>query len=274
MRLSGQMHSNDSFFIKGKWWHKLQPLLEERDLRVVLDEEDADIIICYGGDGTLLETAHHGNGTLLFPIRDEQTAPLCPEHQLDKQLDDLLAGKLKLSQPELLMGKAIINPVVEGLPKTENKLYGMNDIFIHSANQATALRYSVYIGDKLYAKEVVSDAVGVATRHGATAYYRNITHSIFRVGIGLAFSNSTETVDHIVLDERSTVKIQILRGPAVMTADNETAPNVINTGDVVTIAMSGKYVRTLGLDIFMCPECRKLRHTLRDSTRFLGGSAL
>ena len=268
------MHENDSFFIKGKWWHKLQPLLEERGLRVVLDEEDADIIVCYGGDGTLLDAAHHANGTILWPVRDEQTAPLCPEHSLDSQIKAMLEGRLHYSEIELLKGQSVVGPIVEPGPKSGDTLHGMNDIFIHSANQATALRYSVYIDDKLYAKEVVSDAVGVATRHGATAYYRNITHSIFRVGIGLAFSNSTETVDHIVLDERSTVKIQILRGPAVMTADNETAPNVINTGDVVTIAMSGKYVRTLGLDIFMCPECRKLRHTLRDSTRFLGGSAL
>lgn len=268
------MHEQDSFFIKGKYWHKLQLLLEERGLNVVLDEEDADIIVCYGGDGTLLDAAHHANGTILWPVRDEQTAPLCPEHSLDSQIKAMLEGRLHYSEIELLKGHSLVAPIVEGLPNKGDTLHGMNDIFIHSANQATALRYSVYIGDKLYAKEVVSDAVGVATRHGATAYYRNITHSIFRVGIGLAFSNSTETVDHIVLDERSTVKIQILRGPAVMTADNETAPNVINTGDVVTIAMSGKYVRTLGLDIFMCPECRKLRHTLRDSTRFLGGSSL
>lgn len=268
------MHENDSFFIKGKWWHKLQPLLEEHGLCVVLDEEDADIIVCYGGDGTLLDAAHHANGTILWPVRDEQTAPLCPEHSLDSQIRAMLEGRLHYSEIELLKGQSSVAPIVTPMPNKGDTLHGMNDIFIHSANQATALRYSVYIDDILYAKEVVSDAVGVATRHGATAYYRNITHSIFRVGIGLAFSNSTETVDHIVLDEWSTVKIQILRGPAVMTADNETAPNVINTGDVVTIAMSGKYVRTLGLDIFMCPECRKLRHTLRDSTRFLGGSAL
>ena len=268
------MHEQDSFFIKGKYWHTLQPLLEERGLNVVVDEEDADIIVCYGGDGTLLDAAHHANGTILWPVRDEQTAPLCPEHSLDSQIKAMLDGKLHYSEIELLKGQSSVAPIVDGLPNKGDTLHGMNDIFIHSANQATALRYSVYIGDKLYAKEVVSDAVGVATRHGATAYYRNITHSIFRVGIGLAFSNSTETVDHIVLDERSTVKIQILRGPAVMTADNETAPNVINTGDTVTIKMSGHYVRTLGLDVFMCPECRKLRHTLRDSTRFLGGSAL
>lgn len=268
------MHEQDSFFIKGKYWPQMLAKLHLLSLNVVVDEEDADIIVCYGGDGTLLDAAHHANGTILWPIRDEQTAPLCPEHSLDSQIKAMLEGRLHYSEIELLKGQSSVAPIVDGMPNKGDTLHGMNDVFIHSANQATALRYSVYIDEKLYAKEVVSDAVGVATRHGATAYYRNITHSIFRVGIGLAFSNSTETVDHIVIDERSTVKIQILRGPAVMTADNETAPTVINTGDTVTIKMSDHYVRTVGLDIFMCPECRKLRHTLRDSTRFLGGSAL
>lgn len=268
------MHENDSFFIKGKYWPQMLAKLHLLSLNVVIDEEDADTIVCYGGDGTLLDAAHHANGALLWPVRDEQTAPLCPEHSLDNQIKAMLEGRLRYTEIELLKGQSVVGPIVEPGPNRGDTLHGMNDVFIHSANQATALRYSVYIDDTLYAKEVVSDAVGVATRHGATAYYRNITHSIFRVGIGLAFSNSTETVDHIVIDERSTVKIIILRGPAVMTADNETAPTVINTGDTVTIKMSGHYVRTLGLDVFMCPECRKLRHTLRDSTRFLGGTAL
>ena len=135
----------------------------------------------------------------------------------------------------------------------------------------TALRYSVSIDGAMYAREVVGDAVGAATIHGSTAYYRSITHSIFRTGIGLAFSNSTELVNHLVLPENSLIRIDILRGPAVMVADNSEETVLVEVGGFAELAMSDRYTDILGLDIFMCSECRRLRHTLRDSTRFIGG---
>jgi NAD+ kinase len=260
-----------AFYIAGRYAEQLEPKLEAIGLAIADDPEDADIIVCYGGDGTLLSQVQEYR-RLFWPIRDEQTAQLCPKHQLDKQLDMFIHDKLRITVLPTLIGRAKVGPLSDGGSTSEYLLWGMNDVFLHSANHATALRYTVEIDDELYAREVVSDAVGVATRHGATAYYRNITHSIFRVGMGLAFSNSTETVDHIVLDDRSVVTIRILRGPAVMTADNVTAETFINEGDSVKISMSDEYIKTLGLDVFMCPECRRLRHQLRDSTRFLGGA--
>ena len=50
--------------------------------------------------------------------------------------------------------------------------------------------------------------------------YQSITHSIFRVGIGLAFSNSTEEVSHLVLSESSVIEIEVVRGPGILIADN------------------------------------------------------
>ena len=97
------------------------------------------------------------------------------------------------------------------------------------------------------------------------SYYRSITHSIFRTGIGLAFSNSTELVNHLVLPENSRIHITILRGPSEMVADNSLETVQLDEGDEVTIQMSGECTPVLGLDIFMCPVCRKMRHDLRNT---------
>ena len=103
--------------------------------------------------------------------------------------------------------------------------------------------------------------------HGSTAYYRSITHSIFRTGIGLAFNNSTELVNHLVLPEKSLITVEILRGPGELVADNIPESIPLNEGDSASIFLSAETTPVLGLDCFMCPECRFIRHRLRNSSR-------
>ena len=122
------------------------------------------------------------------------------------------------------------------------------------------MRYQVLIDNELYANEIVGDSVGVATVHGSTAYYRSITQSIFRVGIGLAFSNSTEEINHLVLDEKSEVAIRVFRGPALLIADNSPEMIEVPEHDEVIIRQAEEKAIVFGLRGFMCPECRVLRH--------------
>ena len=215
---------------------------------------DSDLLIPYGGDGTLLGAERDFPGVRKYPIRDEETAPLCAKHKLAIQLDALFAGQLKLSQIKRL--KAEFGSA---------EIYAMNDIFIHNKNNASALRYKIWIDGELYSHEIVGDGVGVATVHGSTAYFRSITHSVFRVGIGLAFSNSTELVNHMILPETSEVRVKINRGPGEMVADNYTHPVLMQVGDECRISLSREASEFLGMDIFMCPECRRLRHEYRHS---------
>ena len=53
---------------------------------------DSDLLIPYGGDGTLLGAERDFPGVRKYPIRDEETAPLCANHKLAIQLDALFAG--------------------------------------------------------------------------------------------------------------------------------------------------------------------------------------
>lgn len=232
---------------------ELAKLLKMRGVPLC-DPAEAELLIPYGGDGTLLGAEREFPGIRKFPIRDEETAPLCPEHQIASQLDELFAGRLGVSRIKRL--KAVFGSDV---------VYAMNDIFIHNRNNASALRYKIWIDGELYSHEIVGDGVGVATVHGSTAYFRSITHSVFRVGIGLAFSNSTELVNHMILPETSEIRVKINRGPGEMVADNYTHPVLMGVGDECVIRLSHEASEFLGLDVFMCPECRHLRHEYRHS---------
>ena len=232
----------------GKNLDDIIPLLEERSFELTTDDVP-ELVVAHGGDGALLDAERLFPGIPKLPLRDRQTAPLCDEHSYEKQLDDFCAGKtLKTENPKLRSS-------FEG-----KRMFGLNDIFIHNCNRGSAMRYRVWIDDELYANEIVGDAVGMATIHGSTAYYRSITHSIFKTGIGLAFSNSTEVVNHLVLPEDSVVRIKIVRGPGIMIADN--SPDVIEIpqGSEVAIYKADSVATIYGLDKFMCQDCRLLRH--------------
>ena len=236
--------------LKGRFLDDIELLLKRKGIELVSDKKcNPDLIITHGGDGSLLGMERIYPGIPKLPIRDKKTSPLCPNHSHEKLIDNLLTGQLSKTELIKLSGS------------TENgEISGINDIFIHNSKKVSAIRYRVWINDKLYLNEVASDCFGIATPHGSTAYYRSITRCIFRTGIGLAFSNSREHVDHIILPEDAVIKVQLLRGPAFIVADNNPKPVKFNTGSVLTVSKSPVKAIIYGLDVFMCQDCRKLRH--------------
>ena len=233
--------------LMGKNLDDIRPKILARGMEIT--DENFEMVIAHGGDGTLLWSERDYPGVPKLPLRDARTAPQCKNHSYDAVLDALLADKLEIS----------ILPKLEGIYK-DKRMVALNDIFVHNLERASALRYQVLIDNELYANEIVGDSVGVATVHGSTAYYRSITQSIFRVGMGLAFSNSTEEINHLVISEQSEVSIRVFRGPALIIADN--SPEMVEVpehGEVVIRQAPEKAV-IYGLKGFMCPECRVLRH--------------
>ena len=231
----------------GKHLDDISPLLKTRNFE--LTDNAPELIIAHGGDGALLDAERLFPGIPILPLRDQETAALCDEHSYENQLDDFCAGKTT---------KTVNTKLCSSFG--DKKILGLNDIFIHNCNRGRAMRYRVWIDDELYANEIVGDAVGMATIHGSTAYYRSITHSVFKTGLGLAFSNSTEVVNHLVLPEDAVVRVKIIRGPGIMVADN--GPDVIEIpeGSEVSIRKANEEAVIYGLEKFMCQGCRLLRH--------------
>jgi NAD+ kinase len=235
--------------IVGRHIEDILPVLENKDIEIV--DSNPDLVIAHGGDGALLGAEREFSTIPKLPIRDYKTAPRCEEHaSFEHILDQCLAGKLE--QSELIK--------IGGFANGE-KLLGINDIFIHNADRGGALRYRLFIDDELYEESVIGDGVGISTVHGSTAYYRSITHSIFKIGIGLAFNNSTEATNHLVLPEDTVIRVEMTRGPALLVADNSPKMLEINSGDTVLLKKVQDKAYVLGLEMFMCSKCRKLRHS-------------
>ena len=231
----------------GKNLDDIRPLLEKFGFKE--SDSDFELVITHGGDGALLGAERDYPGIPKFPLRDAATASPCAAHEASLRLEELVSGKARLSV----------------LPKVAAKVNGreitaLNDVFIHNFERARALRYRVWIDGELYAHEIVGDGVCLSSVHGSSAYYRSITQSLFKVGIGLAFSNSTEDVNHLVLNENSRIGIEIVRGPGLLIADNSPDYETIAVGETVELYQTDKTARILGLDGFMCKQCRLLRH--------------
>ena len=233
----------------GKNLDDITGLLKDYDMQIITSGVP-ELVIAHGGDGTMLNSEREFPGIPKLLMRDCRTAPQCEEHGYREILDSFLNGRLKMVKlPKLT---AYIR---------DEKIYAINDIFIHNYERMNALRYRVYINDELYAKEVVGDAVGISSVHGSTAYYKSITHSIFRTGIGLSFSNSTEEVNHLVLPETSVVRVSIVRGPGLVISDNDRRTLRADEGEEILLGQSSEqFGYFYGLYEFMCPKCRILRH--------------
>ena len=233
--------------LSGRNVEELEPILLGRPFELV--DTDPELVITYGGDGAMLGAERDYPGVHKIPLRYPESTRCQRHRDVSAMLDSYLAGTLRKTELIKVAG------IVDG-----QSISGINDVFIHNVDRGGALRYRLYINDELYKREIIGDGLGVATVHGSTAYYRSITHSIFRIGIGLAFNNSTEVTNHQVLPEDTVIRVRLTRGPALLVADNSQRTIMINEGDEVTFMKIEEKANIFGLDDFMCHECRKLRH--------------
>jgi len=213
----------------------LQGLLDEVQGLLIVDSEP-DIVLTYGGDGLLLGSEHRFPGVPKLPLRHSRHGKKCQPHEIREAVDRLLKGDLRVTRHTKVRAEA-----------RGNVLVGLNDIIIHNSVPTSSVRYRVWIDDKEFADEIVGDGVVVATPFGSTAYYRSITGSIFRLGLGLAFNNSCEPVDHLVLPEDTVIRVRITRGPAILAADNAAETVPLREGDEIVITRDERQAILLSL---------------------------
>ncbi len=136
-----------------------------------------------------------------------------------------------------------------------HRMLALNDIVLRNAVATIAVRYRVSIDGLPFSGEIIGDGLVVATPYGSSAYYRSITNSVIQTGIGIAFNNSTESINHLVISENSTLEIEITRGPAILTGDNAPKPIEVNQGDLVTIHFAPEKAEIWDLGSLMCLDC-------------------
>lgn len=215
--------------------NKIEPIIKKFGFDVV--ENDPELVISYGGDGTLLKSEFEFPGVLKVVLKNSRVCKACYKMSNEEVLRKIQQNEFTIKESWKL----------EATVKNEG-LYALNEVVIHNKNPQHCIRYKVFVDGKELGGEIIGDGVVVATPFGSTAYYRSITDSFFEVGIGVAFNNSTEQSDHVILKENRKIKLKILRGPAIIYADNQQHILEANDGDEIFIQKSSQVAKIISVD--------------------------
>ena len=207
-----------------------------------------DLVLCHGGDGTLLRAERMVPGVPKLPVRVGRGASLCPRHDLAAVLRRFRAGELELEALEMLelrLGTA--------------RLHALNDVVLRNENPALALRFRVFVDGSPVGPETTGDGLVVATPFGSTGYFHSITRRGFGEGLGIAFNNCTfGEREPLLLPADARVRVQVVRGPGVLVHDNDTRTVVLREGHGFEVQRSERRALVHGLDALACQDC--LRH--------------
>jgi NAD+ kinase len=234
--------------LRGRNLEDVIPLLEPFPTEI--DDAIPEVVLTYGGDGALLGAEREFPGVPKFPLRDSRSSAKCEKHAEESVLSAFFTDQLKRDHVTK----------VQAVTDDGYRAVGLNDVIIDRENPASAIRYRIWIDGSAYADHIVGDGLVLASPFGSSGYYRSITHSLFTIGLGLAFNNATEVVNHLVMKADSEIRVEILRGTALLFADNDTDKHRLETGDAVTLARAPETATIIGLDVFRCSACYWHRH--------------
>jgi len=191
-----------------------------------------DMVFSYGGDGTLMESEFVYPGVPKVMLKDSAVCKRCMNLPNDEIIAHLARGEYSIEELPKLFAAA-----------GGREITAMNDIVLHNDDPRHAIRYQCSINGTQVGNELIGDGIVVATPFGSSGYYRSITDSVFEVGFGVAFNNSTEQVDHVVVRESSEIRCVIRRGPAELYADNQREKIVLRAGGEIVIRRAASVAR-------------------------------
>lgn len=193
-----------------------------------LTDENPDVVVCYGGDGTLLSAEARWPGVPKVAIRNSRRGHRMMAERAEAVLERL--AKDELAAHEYMKLDCTVKFADEHLAPCSETV--MNECNVHMAHINSSVRFELWTNDEPYEDglEIVGDGFVVCTPFGSTAYFNQITRGVFSQGVGVAFKYTSEHTHHLVLPVDTVIRVRITRGPAVLAFDNK-AEHVDLTAD-------------------------------------------
>ena len=223
--------------------------IEEHTLRIIptefiydgeVGEQPADsVMVCYGGDGTLLEGVHRLGGADI-PVVGINGGhlgflALAPRENIKEVFEDIASKKLNLEQRDMLC--------IEGVGDT--KLYALNEVAVQRLGAAMISVEAAIDGNMVSTYN--GDGVIISTPTGSTAYSLSAGGPIVAPSchsfLLTPLAPHNLTMRPIVMPDTSMVKLHIdTRGnDASISIDNRTFK--IENNAVLTIKKAKRYIR-------------------------------
>lgn len=230
----------------GKNSDSIRHIIPQHGLEIVYDQPD--VIISYGGDGTLLSAERKYPSIPKLPIRDSKVCKKCPLHTTEELLSILSAGKLNFKYFPKLEAKSGNEDII-----------AINDIVIRNITPMHALRFNIYkSGQQIGPKVIIGDGIVATTPFGSSGYYQSITRQTLESGFAVAFNNTTQHLEPMKFTPIQDVKVMIIRGPGSLSSDNNPKIYPLKENDEVKIFAS-IHKAQIFIDTLRCKDCIILR---------------
>lgn len=234
----------------GKNANNIAGLAKNLGLEIVTSQ--ADLIISYGGDGTLLTAEREYPGIPKLPIRDSLICKKCPKHKEKLLLQKMLKREFRLKEYQKLETTI-----------SHKTFYALNDFVVRNSIPIHTIRFKVthslssqtQSGIHTNNQLLIGDGIVVSTPFGSTGYFKSITRQTFQKGFAVAFNNTTEKVNPLFLKDQNQVIFKLVRGKATLSFDN--SPEIFNLdeGSEITFKLSEKVAKIYEADSLRCPDC-------------------
>ncbi|MBI4035581.1 hypothetical protein HY383_01405 [Candidatus Daviesbacteria bacterium] len=202
-----------------------------------------EVIISYGGDGTLLSCEREYPGIPKLPIRNSLVCNKCLNHEDKYVLERLIKGRLKLTEQKKLETTLLY--------KT---FHALNDFVIRNSDPVHTIRFRINEG-----KLLIGDGIVVATPFGSTGYFKSVTRKTFIRGFGVAFNNITVATSPLLLKENDEVTFNLVRGKATLSYDNSLEIFTIDELSQLQFKLSDQVAKIYMDTSLRCSNCHVIR---------------
>lgn len=209
----------------------------------------ADLIISFGGDGTLIRAAHISSrtGAPLLGVhfgRFGFVTQCHPEH-VEQALEDFMEGKSQIQERMMLKTELLRQE------KTVATLHSLNEAVVQRSATTRVLTFDVFVNERRISS-YPADGVLVATPTGSTAYSLSaggpVVDPQLQALLIVGVMPHTLSARPLLLPPDCTIDITIdSRGDAVLSCDGQSRLHMLH-GDSVRITRSERVTRLVSLD--------------------------